>query len=333
MEDIMWLRKNIFSFSIFATLSLGFIVSADAADPCDRACLESYIDKVISAMIAHNPNQLMLARDVRYTENGIELRLGDGMWATLSARGKYNLYVSDPESGQAGFYGTVSENGGMNYIALRVKVFEALISEIEIIVVRPSGMMITSDQTPSPSTGQVMDQKSPRSQFLQTVSTAERMSRAHMVEIANSYFMGLANQTGKFTAPFAKTCERWENGIHTTNQKPNPKIPKGELDILCMSCEEQQKSGWFAFVTDIRNRRFPVVDIERGLVLSFGFFDHNAAFRQYPLPDGKMTPNILTYPQTIEISELFQIRDEKIDQIEAVINSVPYRMKSEVWDK
>jgi hypothetical protein len=54
---------------------------------------------------------------------------------------------------------------------------------------------------------------------------------------------------------------------------------------------------------------------------------------EYPLPNGKMIKNILTNPQTIEISEMFQIRDGKIDQIEAVINSVPYGMKSEVWDK
>jgi hypothetical protein len=178
-----------------------------------------------------------------------------------------------------------------------------------------------------------MDQKTPRPQFLQTVPPAERLSRERLIETANSYFTGLANQTGMFTAPFAVTCERWENGNHTTNQKPNPNMPQGSLDILSMGCEEQQKTGWFAFVTEIRNRRFPIVDIERGLVLSFGFFDHNAAVRQYPLPDGKMTPNVLTYPQTIEISELFQIRDGKIDQIEAVINAVPYGMKSDVWDK
>jgi hypothetical protein len=328
----MSMKKTIFTIGIYAVILSGYNVSTFAADPCDRACLESYIDKVLAAMIAHNPNQLMLAKDVCYTENGVELRLGDGMWGTLSARGKYNLYVSDPEAGQAGFYGTVSENGGINYIALRVKVFEALISEIELIVVRPSGMMNISQPTP-PSAGEIMDQKKPRPQFLQKVPPAERMSRARLIEIANSYFTGLANQTGNFTTPFAETCARWENGNQTTNQKPNPDIPEGGLDILAMSCEEQQKSGWFAFVTEIRNRRFPIVDIERGLVLSFGFFDHDAAVREYPLPDGTMTPNILTYPQTIEISELFQIRNGKIDQIEAVINSVPYGMKSEVWDK
>jgi len=52
----------------------------------------------------------MLARDVSYTENGVEIRLGDGLWGTLSARGKYNLYVCDTESGEAGLYGTVSDN-------------------------------------------------------------------------------------------------------------------------------------------------------------------------------------------------------------------------------
>jgi hypothetical protein len=69
------------------------------------------------------------------------------------------------------------------------------------------------------------------------------------------------------------------------------------------------------------------------MVMSFGFFDHNAATRSYPLSSGQTAPNIPSYPQTIEISELFQIRSGKIDQIEAVINGVPYGMRSEVWDK
>jgi hypothetical protein len=318
---------------ILVALSLGAAVSARGADSCDRACLEGHVDKVLAAMIAHEPRQLMLARDVRYTENGVELRLGDGMWGTLSGRGRYNLYVSDPEAGQAGLYGTVSENGRLDYIALRVGVSEALVREIEVIAVRPSGMMDGPGAASHPSTGELMDGKVPRPQFLQTVPAAERMPRERLVAVANSYFTGLANQTGRFTAPFAETCERWENGNQTTHQKPNPAAAPGGLDILAMGCEQQQKSGWFAFVTEIRNRRFPVVDAERGLVLSLGFFDHNAAVREYPLPDGRMTPNILTYPQTIQISELFQIQNGEIDQIEAVINSVPYAMKSDVWDE
>jgi hypothetical protein len=32
-------------------------------------------------------------------------------------------------------------------------------------------------------------------------------------------------------------------------------------------------------------------------------------------------------------SQLFEIRDGKIDQIEVAINTVPYGMASDVWDK
>jgi hypothetical protein len=304
------MRKMIAIAVICAVMPSFRMPAARAADPCDRACLQRHVDKVLEAMIEHDPGRLMLAKGVRYTENGVELVLGDGLWGTASTRGNYSLYVSDPEAGQVGFYGTISELGNMDYIALRVKIYEALIEEIEAIVVRPSVSMPGPDGKPAPSAGEIMNGKKPRPQFLQTVTEKERMTREDLVKVANSYFTGLANQTGKYTAPFADTCERWENGTQSTNQKPNPNTSSGTLD-----------------------RRFPVVDIERGLVFSFGFFDHNAAVRSYALPDGTMTPNILTYPQTIEISELFQIRKGKIDQIEAVINSVPYRMKSEVWDK
>jgi hypothetical protein len=320
----MCLKKIVIVTGICVAMLFSWAVLAHAADPCDRACLEKHIDKVLAAMIAHNPNQLMLANDIRYTENGVGMRLGDGLWGTATARGKYNIYISDPEAGQAGLYGTLKENDAMDYIALRVKVFEALVSGIEVIVARSSNMG---------SPGETLEKKAPRSQFLQTVPKAERMSRERLIEVANWYFTGLANQTGNFTAPFTKTCERWENGTQSTNLKPNPNTSSGAVDILSLSCEGQQKTGWFAFVTDIRNRRFPIVDIERGLVFSFGFFDHSAAFREYRLPNGTMSKNVTTYPQTIEISELFQIREGKIDQIEAVINGVPYRMKSDVWDK
>jgi hypothetical protein len=37
-------------------------------------------------------------------------------------------------------------------------------------------------------------------------------------------------------------------------------------------------------------------------------------------------------PHTLEISELFQIDKGKIDQVEAVLDSVPYGMRSAVWD-
>ncbi len=302
-----------------------------AADPCDRRCLERHVDAVLEAMTEHDPGRLRLARDIRYTENGVELTLGDGLWGTASARGRYSLYVCEPEAGQVGFYGTLSELGHLNYIALRLKVYESLIEEIEVVVARPSAAVPGPDGRPGTAAGELMNGRAPRPQFLATVPGNERMSREDLVRVANAYFTGMANQTGNYTAPFAGTCERWENGVQTTRQQLNPNA--SGPDILSMGCEQQQKSGWFAFVTEIRNRRYPVVDVERGLVFCFAYFDHDAAVRTYPLRDGTMAPNIIDSPQTIQISELFQIRRGNIDQIEAVINGVPYRMRSEVWDR
>ncbi len=100
-----------------------------------------------------------------------------------------------------------------------------------------------------------------------------------------------------------------------------------------MDCAGQQKSGFYSFVTSIRNRRFPIVDQERGLVMGFGFFEHTGAIQKITLTNGKTVDSPLKSPLTFEIAELFQIHGGKIDQIEAVLNTVPYGMKSAVWDE
>jgi hypothetical protein len=311
--------------AVVAALALS---TARASDVCGRACLQGLVDRYIAAMVAHDPERLPLAQGVRFTENGEELRLGDGLWATASAPGHYKLYALDPQDGEAGFYGTVFENGTPVLMALRLKVDYGLISEIETIVARPSAM--GSSAFPSP--GKVLEQRGhPRPQFLKDVPPDERMSRADLVRIANSYFTGLAGNTGRNTAPFWPSCNRWENATQTTNN-PGFRSTSG-FNVVALGCEAQQKSGFFSFVTTIRNRRFPIVDRQRGLVMSFAFFEHRGVLKAIHLTNGMTVPSPVKAPLTLEISELFQIHGGKLDQIEAVINTVPYGMKSAVWDE
>jgi hypothetical protein len=302
--------------------------TARASDVCGRACLEGLVDRYIAALVAHEPEQLPLAQGVKFTEDGQELRLGDGLWATASAPGHYKLYVSDPEDGQVGFYGTVFENGTPVLLALRLKVDYGLVSEIETIVARSPAI----GSSTFPSAGATMERLGrPRPQFVQAIPAGERMLRADLVRVANSYFTGLAGNTGRNTAPFWPSCNRLENGTQTTN---NPTFPtRSPFNVVALGCEAQQKSGFYPFVTTIRNRRFPVVDRERGLVLSFGFFEHRGALQTIHLTNGMTIPSPVKAPLTLEISELFQIHGGKIDQVEAVINTVPYGMKSAVWDE
>jgi hypothetical protein len=63
-----------------------------------------------------------------------------------------------------------------------------------------------------------------------------------------------------------------------------------------------------------------------------GFFDHNGRLKELHLTNGQTVPSPVHAPLTLEISELFQIDHGKIDQVEAVLQSVPYGMRSAVWD-
>jgi hypothetical protein len=38
-------------------------------------------------VIAHDPKQLPLARDVKFTENGVRLEVGDAHWKTVTGKG------------------------------------------------------------------------------------------------------------------------------------------------------------------------------------------------------------------------------------------------------
>ena len=172
----------------------------------------------------------------------------------------------------------------------------------------------------------------PRPQFLRTVPASARMSRADLTRVADAYFANLQASTGKSSAPFAKTCQRLENGGQTTNLK-TPRPGREAFDVLMLDCEKQQLSGFYPFVTSIRNRRFPIVDRERGIVMAFGFFDHTGAVGDMKLTNGMTVPSPIKAPLTFSIAEIFQIDNGKIDQVEAVIDTVPYKMRSDIWDR
>lgn len=74
--------------------------------------------------------------------------------------------------------------------------------------------------------------------------------------------------------------------------------------------------------------RFLAVDEERGLVFVNGFFDHDAVLRSYKLDDGRTNTISRTAPWTWMTSEVFKIRDGKIWQVEAVLLSAQYGIKS-----
>jgi hypothetical protein len=299
-----------------------------AAD-CDRACLEGFVDRYLDAVIADQPSAVPLAPGVRFTEDGQQLAIGDGLWNTMRAKGHYRLFVSDVPAGQVAFFGSMEEDhrdpakGTPALIALRLKVRDQAIAEIEQIVVRDEN-----------AAKRVEALGAPNPIYLQTVPAGERMSRADLITTANKYFSGMQQNDGKGDYPFAPDCDRIENGGRATNvptpageTRPDPKTSTGYSSQW--SCLEQFQSGLLHFVNRIRDRRFVAVDQERGIVFAFAFFDHSGgATRTFKVPDGRTVTAGPVQPWTWEIAELFKIEKGKIRKIEALLHRSPYGMIS-----
>jgi hypothetical protein len=318
-----------------------------ATGPCDRACLQGLVDQYLDAWIARDPKRLPLAPNVKYTENGQRLELGDGSWNVATGKGKYRLWVPDTQTGQVALITTVTEDGaapGQNIasmLALRLKVVNRQISEAEALFVRPAtggggaGRGGPAGGAPAPGPAQRLEAMGvPNALFTQPIPQAERMSRADLVRVANMYFSGMQMNDGLGEYPFTDDCERFENAGQTTNTptppgqvRPDPKTANTYSSQW--GCMEQFKSGLIHFVSRIRDRRYVAVDPEFGLVFSFAFFDHMAGkTRTYTRSDGRVITGGPTAPWTWELAEMFRIEKGKIHRIEAVLTQSPYGQQS-----
>jgi hypothetical protein len=299
------------------------IAQDGAAGKCDRACLEGFVNRYLEALAARDPSRVPFADNVKFTENTTRLKIGQGFWDTANGIGTYKLYFAEPEAGQVGFIGTMKEWDNSVIFCLRLKIGGGKITEVEDFVVRDAGAGKNLDAIGKPNPI-----------FLEAVPPAERESREELVKTANMYFSGLQNNDGKGVYPFADGCNRIENGTQTTN---NPDVyktqaPSSGYPILSLGCEAQFKTGFFKVITHIRDRRFMIVDRERGLVFAFTFFDHAGTVKTIRLTDGTIFPSTLRHPLTFEIGEVFKIERGKIHQIQAALTQEPYGIKSG-WDE
>lgn len=323
------------ALSVFIQPASGQAAAGGEYDPnvnydCNRDCLIDDMNRVLAAMVAHNASTLPIARDVKYTENGQILKLTDGFWGTATAvPTNYKTFIADPQSGEVAVMAVPLENGAPVLLCLRLKVRLKEITEIEAIIIRPDAA--GADRLTHLTNNPIFDEMVP---------SAERRSRQNMIAIMNSYFSGIENDTGKRYIPFADDAIRLENGTQTCPSNPNvipnaapgtnaPRpAPPAPGTPGSLSCAYQINLGNFREDTLLRDRRYEVIDEERGTILGYTFFDHNATVREWKLTDGRDRKATRTAPWTWEIVELFKIRNGKIMRVEALVNAVPYGMKA-----
>jgi hypothetical protein len=315
--------------SIWIALALALLAAAPVADaaarkvrraqplasqpaPAPMVCVGGcLIDRVLQAMMDHDPSRAPLAPDVRYTENGQATAPGQGFWASASAiaisddglttlginSSAYRLYFADPATGQAAYVGAFTENGSPGLMMLRLKSAQGQITEIEAAMVRKA------DPAAPPAPG--FDARGFTEPEPTLLAGGERWAPNIMTAAANRYFDAMETRSSA-GVPIGADCIRRDNGVQTTTQ--------------AVGCAAQLDTGWFTQVLQVR-RRVAVVDEERGLVMAIAMVDHGA--RPEP-PKKKLKPKKGAPPEPLPVTStdlmgvVFKMSEGKITRIEAI---------------
>ena len=288
--------------------------SAQAAQSasCDRACLVGLLDGYVAAMVAKDPKRVPVAAKVRFTENTNEMKLGDGLWGTITGVGTYKLYVADPTAHQAMYYGVVKENGRTALFGVRIKEQGRKLTEIETYVIRKeSGVHGTFDALTN--SDPVWDEVLP---------PAQRRPRAEMIKATNLYFEAIEQGNGDLMA-IEEDALRIENGRLTAPTPASDTRP-------AYTVRTQMNTKTFNYIPHVTQRRFLAVDEERGLVFGTFMFQHPGNIPRpgnasgVPAATGT-TVDLASFPNTTEIIEVFKLRNGKLYRIFAYVSLLPYR--------
>ena len=290
-------------FLALVMMVCGSLVSAYAQSDCTRDALKGIIGQYFTALEAHNPSSLPLAAKAKFTENGVEMAIGEGFWKTagktLLKRDLLDTYkcgthsnvvieekytapkatAPAPKSAFSSLSAKPPAEGTIRPIlyGVRLKVANQKITEIETFVARETEFAFNA-----PTVLETKDQD-----WESIIPEEQRSSRLAMIAAADDYFDMFADKP-KVRTPFATVCDRWENGFQTTKGG-------GTMGGVKMTAHDCSPKG--LVISNHGPRRF-LVDLEAGTVVAYVHFTGS-------LPDFHM----------------FRMRNGKVDLIQAVIGA------------
>jgi hypothetical protein len=304
MARILQLRDNkghalasVFALSALMTLMApSGLAQSETKAACDRACLTGFVDSYFKALLAHDANALPQAAHARITENGAEKNLASTFWAS-AAQTDYRFDVVNPRRGDTGTEAVIrNADGAKTMFMLRLKVQNGVIAEIETIKANKG----EADRLWNPDN---LKEVSPA--FKLSIRDSQRDSYYDLIAAADSYWRAFqTNGTPAYhRARLMPDAARFENGVQTTGL-----VRDGVFNDTARGFDEGRFLG-----RNIWDRRYPVVDEERGVVLSIVRFG---------LKGGAKSQSLATANDRL-VAEFFAIKNGFIQEIQAVLFNLP----------
>ena len=234
---------------------------------CDRACLRGTLDSFLAAVVAKDPARAPLAHGFRQTQNS-KLTLTDaGVWKTLTALGPLQRRYFDPVTGNAAFFGVVTDDGRPAVASVRLRIEGRKITEGEWHIAHKGDPGIYGEGSEVVfDVAKLIANPPPE----RVVPAGQRLPRETLVAVVNSYFDGIVAENGRAVLAHGG-CTRFENGFPAFG---GPLKPGQEADGF--AGKQDCTSGYPTLGGLVPARRYPLVDEEAQVVLASAVFVRKA---------------------------------------------------------
>jgi hypothetical protein len=241
--------------------------AAQAEAPCDRACLGGALDGFLKAVIAKDPKKAPLAIGFRQTQNSRLTLTNAGVWKTLTALGPLQRRYFDPVTGNAAYFGVVTNNGVEAIASVRLRVENREITEAEWHIAHKGDPGIYGEGSEVVfNVSRLLADPPPE----RVVPVAQRLPRGRLVAVVNSYFDGIVAENGRAVVAHGG-CTRYENGFPAFGGALKPGQEHDGHDG-----KQDCTSGYPTLGGLVSARRYPLVDEEAQIVLASAVFIRKA---------------------------------------------------------
>jgi hypothetical protein len=319
---------------------------AVATTTCDRQCLIDATDRYVAALVAHDPLQAPLAEDIVFVENVKKMQPGEGLWSSIiKGPSGFAIHVPDEVNQTAGYLAMMTRMAApppprgsspeqrAEHEAKTPKAEQPVIVAFRLQFDEQGKIKEAEHLLSSVREEDLPRLRDVRPGIFTEIPEAQRKSHADLIRIGASYYDALDDNNGELT-PFARDCERHENGMVTAGGNPSgaPAIPgTAATPRVSRDCREQLNSNSFQYIDRIENRRVFAADPQTGLVMGLSHFRHPMDNLPYKVTntDGTTTErtkaDLAFAPFDLPAAHIFKIgADGLMHEIEAMGFTAPY---------